>query len=205
MKKARLHRPLRLTASFVVTVSAATAAATATPACKKTTIESPPDESRVTLSRRENGVCQIYRSMSCPKGATCNPPPPQEVDCPPDMRDAGDPPAVTRRPAGKEGWLRVPSRLWVGNDGCTFNYEQFCAPPGKPNAGECTPYQEALKVKCEVPDKDAGRQAQPTTTPRKVDAFVYKDSVGGCHKVPELECTSNTLCKHPDGDSVPCP
>src|SRR5690606_19320466 len=116
--------------------------------------------------------------VSCPKGASCNPPPPMQVDCPPDMRDAGDPPAVTRRPPGKEDWLRVTPRLWSTTTGTTCNYqpEYFCAPPGKPY--ECTPHPKTVTVGCTM--GDAGT--------RQVDSFVYKDGLGACRKVPASEC-----------------
>jgi hypothetical protein len=29
--------------------------------------------------------CSTWEEMSCPPGATCNPPPPQPIDCPPEM------------------------------------------------------------------------------------------------------------------------
>jgi len=205
MKKARPHRPLRksvsLAASFVVTVGAT---ATATAGCKKSTVEGPNQGSSVSIFKRDDGTCHLSYNVQCPKDVMCNPPAPQQIDCPPDMRDAGDPatPEITRRPPGKENWLRIPSKLWVGNDGCSFIPEGFCAPPKHPNAGQCTS-RETLKVTCEGPDA-GGVQA----TTRKVDSFIYKDGTGQCRKVPATECKKSRFgdgCPIPDGEPTPCP
>src|SRR5688500_591877 len=90
-----------LQASFVVTVARA-------PACKPSTTggTSGGDVGTWHVQRRGEG-CFLYQSTSCPENATCNPPPPMEVDCPPSAEgDAGTstskaPPS----PPGKEGWV----------------------------------------------------------------------------------------------------
>ncbi len=187
-----------LAASFVVTFAAHGAAG-----CKKQPVESgdPPEPPRprvssASISPSPFGDCHLYENPSCPPNVTCNPPPPIVIDCPPDMRDAAEP-AVTRRPPGKEDWLRVKPRLWVSNQTtCMFEADYFCAPPGKP--WECTERPKAISVPCTT--DDAG-------TTRKLESFVYKDGLGVCRKVPATECTAGVRgsCEDlPEGEVVPC-
>ncbi|HMR74021.1 MAG TPA: hypothetical protein PKD61_02885 [Polyangiaceae bacterium] len=64
-----MKRSQRWAASFVVTLAAI-------PACTRGT--------RGTTSevvRRSDGSCWRTYSTPCPEGASCNPPPPVEVDC----------------------------------------------------------------------------------------------------------------------------
>jgi hypothetical protein len=190
-----------LAASFVVTVAAMPAAA-----CKKTSDgeNEGPDTARVY--RDYSGIgCRYSVPEHCPKNATCNPPPPREVDCPPDLRDAGDPPAVTRRPAGKQDWLRMPSTIWLNEPECTVNPETFCAPAGKPIA--CTTAPAGQKVACTRMAGDGGvKDPQVRADDRfKLVSFIWRDGTGSCHKIPELECVANKKCDLPEGEIVPCP
>ncbi len=188
-----------LATSFVITVSAGGAAG-----CRKQPVDQPEQEDRgdvISVHRSDrDGVCLRNISVRCPKGLSCNPPEPLRVDCPPDLRDASaDPPAVTRRPPGKEDWLRVTPQLWFVSEkeGCSYIPEYFCAPP-KTNSAECTTYPERVKVRCNL-GPDAGE--------RGFEEFIYKDGIGQCHKVPATKClpSPSGLCQVPDGDIVPCP
>src|SRR5262245_27097892 len=55
-----------------------------------------------------------------------------EVDCPKNLLRPGEAPPISRRPAGKESWVRV--RPWLyfeaGKNECTYKPEWFCSPPG---------------------------------------------------------------------------
>src|SRR5690554_2857920 len=94
MKSAGLHRrnergsrKSALAASFVVTFAAQGAAG-----CKKQPAEQQVDvieagrrkEPSRSIYRDPFGECRLAHEVSCPVGATCNPPPPLLIDCPPD-------------------------------------------------------------------------------------------------------------------------
>lgn len=184
--------------SFVVTFSAGATA------CRKQPVDPPePSDDGETISvyrAPSDGACYRKLSVRCPKGVSCNPPAPLEVDCPPELRDASaDSPAVTRRPPGKEDWLRVTPQLWFVSEkeGCSYQPEYFCAPPKSKNSA-CSNYPENVKVRCNF-GSDGG--------PRRFDEFVYKDGLGQCRKVPASECapSSRWRCVVPEGDVVPCP
>jgi hypothetical protein len=147
----------------------------------------------VTVRSRPDGRCYMQVPMDCPPGVMCNPPPPEEVDCPSNMRDANAPKASTHRPPGKEDWLRIASHVYASDAACAFYDERFCAPPGKKY--ECTPYPTEQKLKCTKLTGDAA-------TRFRVDAFVYKDFARTCHRVPAMECAGN--CDVPEGEIVPC-
>jgi hypothetical protein len=53
-----------------------------------TAVEPPPDPTAitptVTVTRRPDGTCWEMVSVTCPPQMACNPPPPRQVDCPPD-------------------------------------------------------------------------------------------------------------------------
>ncbi len=177
-----------LAASFVVTVAML-------PACKKTTVTDPepPDRMRSISVSDVFGRCTLNVPMSCPKGASCNPPPPEEVDCPPGKGDANAPPGVARRPRGKEDWIRVKPHASAWGGKCGYSGERFVAPPGKPY--ETTPWPSYADVKCTA-ESDAGN------APRRFDTFVWKDATEQCHEVSGLECSGQ--CDLPEGKIVPC-
>jgi hypothetical protein len=195
MEKHRAHRRRKaLATSFVITIGTA-AAGTVAEGCKKQGVDGH-ESNRTSLRRQSNdGECYLDQHISCPKNVSCNPPPPMRVDCPPELRDAGDPPAVTRRPPGKEQWLRVPAELWFLGKECQYRPEYFCPMP--PASGACTT-PELVKVGCRN-DPDAGA--------RTIDAFAYKDGLGVCRKVAAGPCTIGRRgdCLPPEGDPVPCP
>jgi hypothetical protein len=178
----------KLAASFVVTVAVM-------PACKKTTINDPePPEGVKSVSINDySGKCTLSIPMSCPKGASCNPPPPEEVDCPPGKGDASAPPGVSRRPPGKEDWIRVKPHVNAWSGKCGWSGERFVAPPGKPMAS--TEWQKYGEVKCTA-TSDAG------AAPHKLDTFRWTDGLGACHEVSGLECAGQ--CDLPEGKIVPC-
>lgn len=176
-----------LAASFVVVVPSAAG-------CRKTS--GGPHGESVSIYRSGN-ECHLSHHFSCPRGVHCNPPPPARIDCPPSLRDAGEPEPVTRRPSGKEDWLRVKPALWVGAQ-CTYNAEYFCAPPGRPD--ECTSPGPAVTVPCKL---QAQADGGPTGS-YELASFVYQDGLGACRRVPAMTCSSGR-CEPPDGDVVPCP
>jgi hypothetical protein len=190
----------KLAASFVVI--------SVMPGCKKmsgATDPEPPRERSASIFRADNGNCELMVPISCPKNATCNPPAPEIIDCPPSHRDAGDPPSITRRPKGKEDWIRVRSHLYVGTT-CQYVAERFCAPP--PKAHECTSQPDYVTVPCAgiVDDGgvEAGEAGARAPAKYRVEPFVYKDGVGACHRVGALTCTTGD-CPLPEGDPAPCP
>ncbi len=191
-----VHRTRRkLAASFVVTVAVL-------PSCKKTS--GPDDGTRPVgiesagVWARPDGRCFLSVPQHCPRGVACNPPPPEEVDCTPEHRDAAAPPPVARRPKGKEDWVRVKPHFWASRGACSYVPERFCAPPGKPF--ECTPYPDAVKVPCANEEPDASPMV---ATKNHVEAFVYKDGVGTCHAVAAFECAGG--CELPEGEPTACP
>ena len=187
-----MKRGRTLAASFVVVVAG--------PACKKTPVvdpEPPPDMNTSYIGHQTNGDCTLSPVVHCPRGATCNPPAPEPIDCPPGHRP-NTPPPITRRPPGKEDWLRVKPHLntFGGEWLCSYTAERFCAPSPKPY--ECTPYPEPVPVKCTKTKNDAGQMSA------KTESFVWKDILGTCHEVPPVTCESWD-CPVPDGNVVPCP
>lgn len=176
-----------LAASFVVVVPVSAG-------CRKT---SAGDQNASASVYRAPDGCRISHPMSCPPGASCNPPPPEPVDCPPSLRDAGDPEPVARRPKGKEDWLRVRPSLWVGAQ-CTYQPEYFCAPPGKRD--QCTERGPIVTIPCKAKaEADGGKSGT-----YELASFVYKDGLGECRRVPAMECTTGR-CDAPEGDVVTCP
>lgn len=217
----------KLAASFVVTTTslAAVALGAGEVGCRKQGVEEG-EGGGVSVYRGsayQGDACFMSFHYSCPRGATCNPPPPEMVDCPPSLRDASsDPPVSTRRPPDKADWLRVTPIVWPQDKGeCVYRPEYFCAPKGAKRA-DCTQSPATVKMKCHPPDasdgggKDAADASpRPTVPPPAspgqptviVSSFVYKDGLGECRKVPESPClaTRHGGCVVPDGDVVPCP
>ena len=189
VKKARSRM---LAASFVVVVPLGAG-------CKKTSIGigRGSDEGSTEVHRRGDGTCWMSYRVSCPRGVMCNPPAPEQIDCPPSLRDAGEPAPSARRPSGKEDWLRVRPLLWVSAQ-CTYQPEQFCPPPGKP--GECTgrlPVNVACKMQTNADGGPSGTY--------DVASFVYTDGFGECRRVPPMPCKAGYRCEPPDGEVVACP
>ncbi len=65
-----MRRSGRFAASVVVTLAAV-------PACEQRQPERPTSQ----VVHRSDGSCWKTYSDNCPEGASCNPPPPEEVDC----------------------------------------------------------------------------------------------------------------------------
>jgi hypothetical protein len=146
--------------------------------------------------RREYGSCLLSSTPGCEPNQPCTGPA-LHVDCPENLLEPGDPKPVTRRPPGKEDWLRV--RPWLyfeaAKNRCAYTGESFCAPPGK--FAQCTPAPAAVPVQC-TKNAPAGTLDIPS--------FVYTDGLGACHKVPATTCKLNNrgLCDLPEGEIVPC-
>jgi hypothetical protein len=187
------RRSHKLAASFVVTVAAL-------PACKKTSIvDGEPTGVEATSIGAWDGKCTLNVPVHCPKGATCNPPAPDEIDCPPAYRDAAAPAPISRRPPGKESWVRVKPRLWAYDGRCWMVGERFCAPPPRPL--ECTTWPDQLEITCTrgTRGSDAGDGGAPA---HRIESFVWRDGVGACHKVAAFECSGP--CALPEGEIGPC-
>ena len=213
MKRAR-KAARALQASLVVTVALA-------PACKPgatggTSGDPSSDDGVYHVSRRPDGTCTLYQSMSCPKNATCNPPPPMEVDCPEPAPgeatvDAGiasktKPPPT---PPGKQGWVHVRPHVWVSAPNCHYQPGRWC--PGDRMRGECT-HDPAVQVRCTFTDGDGGlplgadagyaafQGARVTLEPT-----VFKAQDGRCFKSPELSCQPPHACVDvPLAAETPC-
>jgi hypothetical protein len=199
-------RKTKLAASFVVTVAAGTAVASLG-GCRKEAITDPPVNAKGSAFVHRNGDrCTMSVPENCPKGASCNPPAPTEIDCPPSHRDAGEPVPSAGRPPGKEDWLRVRPKAWGSQYGCTYVAEYFCAAPPKPH--ECTSYPPPVQIKCTPVVADAGVDAgKPAAPPSSwlLESFVYKDGLGTCHRVPSFVCTGDCIKDMPADTPAPCP
>jgi hypothetical protein len=147
--------------------------------CKKTA-EPPSQPETMTLQVGLDGRCFLHKPEHCAPGDSCDQPPPIQIDCPPNAGDAASP-RPTRRPPGKEDWVRAIPELVSFKGECTYSGEYFCAPPGKPP--ECTPMAASVKVSC-------------------TDPFVWKDALGGCHQTSAQGCSGS--CALPEGEPVPC-
>jgi hypothetical protein len=44
--------------------------------------EAPAYHRNWTVTMQKDGTCEAYMAVECKKGATCNPPPPQPIECP---------------------------------------------------------------------------------------------------------------------------
>lgn len=176
----------KLAASFVVMVAGACTKSGAPP--------EPRPESTASIVSLPDGSCRWHQSMSCPENATCNPPPPRELDCPPDKRPENSRvlPEHDRRPPGKEGWLRFHESFWVGNTTCSYTSDQLCPPIGQ--TGTCVG-AKSLEVPC-PPEPGVH-------LPRTIPAFKAERAAGGCVLYPEFRCESGG-CELPAPAFVDC-
>jgi hypothetical protein len=121
-----------------------------------------------------------------------------EADCPAELLDAGEAPSTAKRPAGKEDWIRLKSKLVYEpiHNGCSFDPEQFCTPADR--KGECSPRVEPTRVACAY-DEKGGKMT--------FESFVYTGPFNTCHRIPKGECKIGPRggCDLPSGDVVPCP
>lgn len=151
-----------------------------------------------TVIADTDGSC-LYRlpGPSCPEGASCNPPAPERIECPPELRKAGMPAADPARPVGKEQWFRIPPELVATPfSGCFFRVEGYCAPVAQ---ARCEP-GETVKVPCAAIDPTA----PPNARRYALASFSYRDSFGACRRVPATECSA-TSCPLPATAVVSCP
>jgi hypothetical protein len=122
------------------------------------------------------------------------------------LQKEGDPPSPARRPPGKESWVRVRPYIYVADTECSMSMERFCAGDGKPH--DCTAPEKPPKLTCTtiLPDGGLSADAGGAYVRRdraRVASFVWKDGVGTCHRVPEMEC--KIWCHEVEGEIVPCP
>jgi hypothetical protein len=171
----------------VVTLAAASG-------CKKTDVDA---STPAHVSDRGDGTCLYFHATSaCPKGASCNPPPPETIECPQGMGDAAAATSSSARPPGKEGWFRIPSQL-IANPfhGCFFDVEGYCAPV---DVDQCERGKE-IAVAC----KPIDATLPPNQRRFALEAFDYQDSFGVCHHVAATECVSGA-CAMPETTTVAC-
>ncbi|MFO0552888.1 MAG: hypothetical protein U0271_31155 [Polyangiaceae bacterium] len=138
-------------------------------------------------TRNEDGSqCFLNEDMSCPKNASCNPPPPVEGEC------AGH----GTRPAGWENTMRIPSTFWAGQWGCSYTEEMLCPLP-KSGGGDCSEAFTYTLSCTATPD--------PTTKKNhmKVPAFAYGNTMGECFFVEAFECEEGS-CALPEAKKIDC-
>jgi hypothetical protein len=209
--------------AFVITVAALPGCRTGGPGPHGQTEPETTDDSAskppfAYVGKGSGEGCNYMPHMSCPKNVMCNPPPPTEIDCPPEADAGTNPdPAAARRPAGKERWLRVRPQLHVSRWGCAFAPAGFCPPTDVRAACEMS---ETIKLSCEQ-HHPAGAAAQPGE-PRLdggalpsppagheghffVRSFVYRDWDQSCHEAPDFWCDPGQRCRLPETKTVPCP
>jgi hypothetical protein len=160
------------------------------------TTKEPPATARVTADT--DGSCLYHLpAPGCPKGAPCNPPEPERIECPPELRKAGAPPVDPARPTGKKGWFRIPAALVATPfSGCYFRGEGYCGPV---ELARCEP-GETIKLTCTATNPAAVGDAKRFA----VSPFTYRDPYGVCHAVPATEC-SVMGCALPASPVVACP
>jgi hypothetical protein len=147
------------------------------------------------------GVCQLVFSPSCPAGATCNPPPPMAIDCPPEQGPDRPGLADAERPAGKEQWLRVRPLLFASETECNYQVDRFCPKPGL--VGTCDTYRN-VTLPCSKPGS-AGVKAPPGKEQYiHVPAFEVPRAAGKCAAYPATFCEPNRPCELPVPRVVAC-
>lgn len=192
------RRKRGLAASFVVTVAA-------TGGCKSLTGGNGaggsggggPSESGVWISPQPDGSCLYGESVSCPEGATCNPPAPRIVDCPPELVDGS---AAQNdgglAPPSRKGWVRVRPQLNCWRGQCGYVPGHFC--PGEKVAGSCQwPGDQPLKHDAVPPDAGADDSV-------RIPSFVTRRADKSCIRYPEMHCPQNGPCKLPPARLVSC-
>lgn len=224
-------RAASLTASFVVTVASACTSnpsAPQTTAVEKPADETPPEDAKTsadaktppeiikepkvsswgpTIHTATPGQCRYMPGGSCEEGSTCNPPPPMEIDCPPEHRKDTDPKGShddvdDERPDDKKDWVRVKPGISVWNGKCQYLPARLCPMSG--NGGGCTSVERPY-VACTKPG-DAGHPKPPKgkDTHIHVAPFQEKRAVSGCVDYPEFWCEERRPCTLPKGERVAC-
>jgi hypothetical protein len=187
MRRVRSRSARRGGVAFVVTLAVA-------PACKKADVVDASTPARI--ADRGDGTClYVHKTDPCPPNATCNPPGPETIECPPGMGDAATA-SSSARPPGKEGWYKIPAQL-VANpyNGCFYEIEGYCAPL---DVDRCE-LGGNVKVACKAIDETL----PPNQRRFALAAFDYKDSFGVCHHVAATECAAGA-CPMPETTNVPC-
>jgi hypothetical protein len=177
-------RVATLAASFVATVATV-------PGCKSSSGGSGGD--KASLSQRGH-ECFYSVHVDCPPDATCNPPPPIPIECPPEMSDG----AAPRGPV-RAGSVRVREQLWAFQGKCTFASDYFCPHPAQ-SQGACDE-RRTQPVACQ-PFGDPAAPPGGEAGGHHVAAFVGKRADGTCSRYPAFWCQGS--CALPDPEAAPC-
>ncbi len=129
------------------------------------------------IEQMPDGTCMEYFDVDCPDdGRTCNPPPPQKIQCPESVLPAAtDATRVTMRPNG-ECWEAQGSKDFKCPEGAVCN-----PPPPK-------------RVKC--PDAVLPEAADPKTVHARPD--------GTCWEEVDIDCKPDATCNPPPPRRVKC-
>ncbi len=133
------------------------------------------------LRRNPTGVCTFFHdSPKCPPGATCNPPPPMAVKCPPEEKP--DPKALPEAPSSG-------GKLERNEDGsCTFYFDD----PPCPEGAMCNP-PPPMQVQCPAPEKP------------KVKGTIRMNDNGTCTLFRRSSCPEGARCNPPPPRKIECP
>jgi hypothetical protein len=134
------------------------------------------------LAAGQAGACSFEESVTCPPGATCNPPPPLDVDC-------------EGKGGASAGQFHLPNSFFASEWGCTYQSDAICPTPAA-GGGSCSE-QVLLTLDCSM-DKTA-----PKPRKIKIPAFSYPTAKGECFSVPAFECEEKK-CALPAPTKVAC-
>lgn len=145
--------------------------------------------------RDEAGACWHMHGFKCSPDATCNPPPPERVDCPADLStlssDAYRPPPP-------------PPRRWRNAAGECFEEIEIVCPP--PEVATCNPPPpEPIDCPADLSTLSFDAFVPPPPLPL---GPVRKDGAGLCWYDPPANCPppeEGTTCNPPPPEQVPCP
>jgi hypothetical protein len=128
----------------------------------------------------------------CPEDAMCNPPPPDEIECPPEL----DPGAKVGGPM-RAGWVRVKEQFSCYGDTCSFSSDYFCPYPGK-TLGVCD--EQKRKDLQGEPFDPARSDMAPGGVDKGtwVPSFIGLRADGSCSQYPGFWC-------NPDSCALPAP
>ncbi len=201
-----------LSASFVVTLAGATACKT--PHGGGGGASGPSDtSSKAFISKFEGDTCHYMLPEHCPPDVSCNPPPPMEADCPPDMRgdaEGLDAPSYQRdpavddfRPANRQGWVRIKRQFTGNSSGCFYTSDRYCPAPDGQGACEQPVSQ---KVPCQAGPQPQAEEPMPEgmKDPYRVQSFVGARAGDRCERYPAFWCDPSSDCALPKGELVDC-
>lgn len=147
-------------------------------------------QSSPTVYRGADGWCHITYDMKCPPDATCNPPPPQRIDCPTDLGKLshdGWQPGVGRIADGTCVTLEAPT-CTVATDTCAENLGNTTACPEDP---------KTLRF---------DRYKPPEPTKPKYAGRILRRADGTCTLLASPpSCPPNVTCNPPPPRPIDCP